>query len=195
MLCRVKFLAKADVPGEPPRGHAALARAHGGGRRRRGVRVRPHARRTGASRPGRAPRRPRRVHGGRGGAGRLERRDPRSSGARGRHEGEGGQVNEQPLRRGRGRDEDLPGEGRGRHARSPISRSRSSAGDFVALMGPSGSGKTTLLHLLAGIDRPTKGHGRGGRHGGLGALAARARALAQRATSASCSSSTTSSPC
>jgi putative ABC transport system ATP-binding protein len=30
-------------------------------------------------------------------------------------------------------------------------------GDFVALMGPSGSGKTTLLHLLAGIDRPTKG--------------------------------------
>ena len=31
------------------------------------------------------------------------------------------------------------------------------AGEFVALMGPSGSGKTTLLHLLAGIDRPTKG--------------------------------------
>lgn len=31
-------------------------------------------------------------------------------------------------------------------------------GDFVALMGPSGSGKTTLLNLLAGIDRPTRGH-------------------------------------
>ena len=30
-------------------------------------------------------------------------------------------------------------------------------GEFVALMGPSGSGKTTLLHLLAGIDRPTRG--------------------------------------
>ncbi|MFO1076163.1 MAG: ABC transporter ATP-binding protein [Planctomycetota bacterium] len=30
-------------------------------------------------------------------------------------------------------------------------------GEFVCLMGPSGSGKTTLLHLLAGIDRPTKG--------------------------------------
>jgi len=31
------------------------------------------------------------------------------------------------------------------------------AGDFVALMGPSGSGKSTLLHLIAGIDRPTRG--------------------------------------
>jgi putative ABC transport system ATP-binding protein len=31
------------------------------------------------------------------------------------------------------------------------------AGEFVCLMGPSGSGKTTLLHLLAGIDRPTRG--------------------------------------
>jgi putative ABC transport system ATP-binding protein len=30
-------------------------------------------------------------------------------------------------------------------------------GEFLVLMGPSGSGKTTLLHLLAGIDRPTKG--------------------------------------
>ena len=30
-------------------------------------------------------------------------------------------------------------------------------GDFVALMGPSGSGKSTLLHLIAGIDRPTRG--------------------------------------
>ncbi len=30
-------------------------------------------------------------------------------------------------------------------------------GDFVVLMGPSGSGKSTLLHIIAGIDRPTKG--------------------------------------
>jgi len=30
-------------------------------------------------------------------------------------------------------------------------------GEFVALMGPSGSGKSTLLHIIAGIDRPTKG--------------------------------------
>jgi putative ABC transport system ATP-binding protein len=30
-------------------------------------------------------------------------------------------------------------------------------GEFVALMGPSGSGKSTLLHLIAGIDRPTRG--------------------------------------
>ncbi|MCC7542729.1 MAG: ABC transporter ATP-binding protein [Deltaproteobacteria bacterium] len=30
-------------------------------------------------------------------------------------------------------------------------------GAFQALMGPSGSGKSTLLHLIAGLDRPTKG--------------------------------------
>jgi putative ABC transport system ATP-binding protein len=30
-------------------------------------------------------------------------------------------------------------------------------GEFVCLMGPSGSGKTTLLHLIAGLDRLTKG--------------------------------------
>ena len=30
-------------------------------------------------------------------------------------------------------------------------------GEFVALMGPSGSGKSTLLHLMAAMDRPTKG--------------------------------------
>jgi putative ABC transport system ATP-binding protein len=29
--------------------------------------------------------------------------------------------------------------------------------DFIVLMGPSGSGKSTLLHILAGIDRATKG--------------------------------------
>ena len=31
------------------------------------------------------------------------------------------------------------------------------AGEFLSLMGPSGSGKSTLLHIIAGIDRPTKG--------------------------------------
>src|SRR5205085_8106637 len=30
-------------------------------------------------------------------------------------------------------------------------------GEFVALMGPSGSGKSTLLHLIAAMDRPSKG--------------------------------------
>jgi len=31
------------------------------------------------------------------------------------------------------------------------------SGEFLTLMGPSGSGKSTLLHIIAGIDRPTKG--------------------------------------
>jgi len=31
------------------------------------------------------------------------------------------------------------------------------AREFLALMGPSGSGKSTLLHIIAGIDRPTRG--------------------------------------
>ena len=31
------------------------------------------------------------------------------------------------------------------------------AAEVVAILGPSGSGKSTLLHLLAGLDRPTKG--------------------------------------
>jgi putative ABC transport system ATP-binding protein len=31
------------------------------------------------------------------------------------------------------------------------------SGTFTAVMGPSGSGKSTLLHLLAGLDRPTRG--------------------------------------
>lgn len=30
-------------------------------------------------------------------------------------------------------------------------------GEFIVLMGPSGSGKSTLLHIIAGIDRPTRG--------------------------------------
>ncbi|MEI7732594.1 MAG: ABC transporter ATP-binding protein [Verrucomicrobiota bacterium] len=32
-----------------------------------------------------------------------------------------------------------------------------SPGEFLALMGPSGSGKSTLLHIIAGVDRPTRG--------------------------------------
>ncbi|HMJ21163.1 MAG TPA: ABC transporter ATP-binding protein [Terriglobales bacterium] len=32
-----------------------------------------------------------------------------------------------------------------------------SRGEFVALMGPSGSGKSTLLHLVAAMERPTRG--------------------------------------
>ncbi len=31
-------------------------------------------------------------------------------------------------------------------------------GEFVAMLGPSGSGKSTLLRLIAGFDRPTRGH-------------------------------------
>jgi len=31
------------------------------------------------------------------------------------------------------------------------------AGEFLALMGPSGSGKSTLLHIIAGVDRPSRG--------------------------------------
>jgi putative ABC transport system ATP-binding protein len=31
-------------------------------------------------------------------------------------------------------------------------------GGFLAITGPSGSGKSTLLGLLAGLDRPTRGH-------------------------------------
>ncbi len=30
-------------------------------------------------------------------------------------------------------------------------------GEFLVLMGPSGSGKSTLLHIIAGVDRPTRG--------------------------------------
>src|SRR4029077_11759440 len=31
------------------------------------------------------------------------------------------------------------------------------AGELVAVMGPSGSGKSTLMHILAGLDKPTRG--------------------------------------
>ena len=38
-------------------------------------------------------------------------------------------------------------------------------GGFLAIVGPSGSGKTTLLGLLAGLDRPDRGHGLARRRG------------------------------
>ncbi len=31
------------------------------------------------------------------------------------------------------------------------------AREIVAIVGPSGAGKSTLLHILAGLDKPTKG--------------------------------------
>jgi putative ABC transport system ATP-binding protein len=34
---------------------------------------------------------------------------------------------------------------------------RVGGGDMVAILGPSGSGKSTLLHLMAALDRPTRG--------------------------------------
>src|SRR5215218_784814 len=43
-------------------------------------------------------------------------------------------------------------------------------GQFAAIMGPSGSGKSTLMHILAGLDRPTRGEVEieGRRLGGMG---------------------------
>src|SRR5689334_14877935 len=63
-------------------------------------------------------------------------------------------------------------------------------GAFVALMGPSGSGKTTLLNLIGGIDQPTSGDLEV-----AGTNIARLKgAQLARWRSATCSSSTTSSP-
>ena len=61
------------------------------------------------------------------------------------------------LRRaGRGGDQLLL-PGRGCDPRSRTSRSRSGAGEIVALVGENGSGKTTLAKVLAGLYRPNSG--------------------------------------
>ncbi len=39
------------------------------------------------------------------------------------------------------------------------------AGEWIAIMGPSGSGKTTLINILGGLDHPSGGPRRRGRHG------------------------------
>ena len=65
-------------------------------------------------------------------------------------------------------------------------------GSFTAVVGASGSGKSTLLHCMAGLDEPTSGQVTM-----LGALTSGMRAAERarfRATSASSSRSTTSSP-
>ena len=55
------------------------------------------------------------------------------------------------------------------------------AGELVAVMGPSGSGKSTLMHLLAGLDKPTLGHGHDRRHGDQRARRRRPDTAAPRA--------------
>lgn len=63
-------------------------------------------------------------------------------------------------------------------------------GEFVAVVGPSGSGKSTLLHLAGAMDRPSSGRVRVAGRDTAG-LDDRALTLLRRATSASCSSSST----
>ena len=73
------------------------------------------------------------------------------------------------------------------------SRSRSSAGDFVAIMGPSGSGKSTLMHILGLLDRPDSGSYRlYGRE--ISKLGDDELAVLRRERSVSSSSSSTSCP-
>ena len=64
-------------------------------------------------------------------------------------------------------------------------------GRFAALMGPSGSGKSTLLNILAGLDRPSGGIVEVAGSAPRRSLGGPARGASARATSASCSSSST----
>jgi ABC-type lipoprotein export system ATPase subunit len=49
--------------------------------------------------------------------------------------------------------------GEGRHQQAALSdiSCQVIASDRVAVVGPSGSGKSTLIHLMAGLDKPTRG--------------------------------------
>ena len=73
------------------------------------------------------------------------------------------------------------------HRCSPVSISRSRAGEFVAMLGESGVGKSTLLNCIAGLDSADAGTVRLGGTDVRGAGRRRARALRARSTSASCS--------
>ena len=64
-------------------------------------------------------------------------------------------------------------------------------GEAVAILGPSGSGKSTLLNLVAGLDRPSRGHGHRGRRPRRQSSARPARPGTGGPRSAWCSSSST----
>jgi ABC-type lipoprotein export system ATPase subunit len=49
------------------------------------------------------------------------------------------------------------GEGRRQRAALRDISCQVTTGDHVAIVGPSGSGKSTLIHLMAGLDKPTRG--------------------------------------
>ena len=78
----------------------------------------------------------------------------------------GGRRDGNGRSRARGPGEDLLAARRSTCSLCAASISRSSQGEFVAVMGPSGCGKSTLLHLLGGLDRPTAGASRCSTGGG-----------------------------